>query len=60
MSHIVEIRTEVRDQLAIAAACDRLQLPAPVHGEHRLYGGTVTGLAVQLPNWRYPHPSRCY
>jgi len=54
MSHIVEIRTEVRDPLAIAAACDRLHLPAPAAGIHRLYSGTVTGLAVQLPGWRYP------
>jgi hypothetical protein len=54
MSHIVEIRTEVRDPLSVAAACDRLRLPPPVPGEHRLYSGTVTGLAVQLPDWRYP------
>jgi hypothetical protein len=54
MSHIVEIRTEVRDPLAIAAACDRLQLPAPAAGQHRLYSDSVTGLAVQLPDWRYP------
>jgi hypothetical protein len=54
MSHIVEIRTEVRDPLAIAAACDRLHLPAPVQGVHRLYGGVATGIAVQLPDWRYP------
>jgi hypothetical protein len=53
MSHIVEIRTEVRDPLAIAAACDRLQLPAPAAGEHRLYSGSAAGLAVQLPDWRY-------
>lgn len=26
MSHIVEIRTELRDPLAVAAACDWLQL----------------------------------
>ena len=54
MSHIVEIRTEVRDPLAIAAACDRLRLPAPAAGQHRLYSGSVTGLAVQFPEWRYP------
>jgi len=54
MSHIVEIKTEVRDPVAIAAACDRLQLPAPTTGAHRLYSGTVTGLAVRLSDWRYP------
>lgn len=54
MSHIVEIRTELRDPLAIAAACHRLRLPAPAAGQHRLYSGSVEGLAVQLPDWRYP------
>ena len=32
MSHIVTIRTEVRDPAAVAAACRRLGLPEPVHG----------------------------
>lgn len=30
MSHIVEIKTEVRDEAAIGAACQRLQLEAPM------------------------------
>lgn len=54
MSHVVEIQTEVRDPVAIRAACDRLALPPPVHGETRLYEGSRTGWAVQLPKWRYP------
>ena len=54
MSHIVEIKTEVRDPVAIAAACDRLRVPAPSAGAHRLYSGAVQGLAVQLEGWKYP------
>ena len=54
MSHVVEIQTEVRDPVAIRAACDRLSLPPPVYGETRLYQGSRTGWAVQLPKWRYP------
>ena len=54
MSHIVEIQTEVRDPVAIRGACQRLKLPEPVEGTHRLFGGEVTGLGVQLPDWRYP------
>jgi hypothetical protein len=54
MSHIVQIQTEVRDPIAVSSACSRLGLPQPVHGEHRLFSGPVTGLAVQLPRWRYP------
>lgn len=54
MSHIVQIKTEVRDRAAIDAACGRLQLAAPVEGTVKLFSTTVTGLAVQLPAWRYP------
>jgi hypothetical protein len=54
MSHIVEIKTEIRDAEAVQAACRRLGLPAAVQGTSKLFSGTVTGLAVQLPGWRYP------
>ena len=54
MSHIVEIKTEIRDVAAVGAACQRLRLPQPVQGTHRLFGGQVAGLGVQLPDWRYP------
>jgi hypothetical protein len=50
VSHIVEIKTEVRDATAVGSACQRLQLPQPVQGSHRLFGGDVTGLGVQLPD----------
>jgi hypothetical protein len=54
VSHIVRIKTEIRDPAAVAAACQRLHLPPPVHGTTKLYSDTATGLAVQLPGWRYP------
>ena len=54
MSHIVSIRTEIRDAAAVRAACHRLGLAEPVHGTVRLFSGEVTGLAVQLPDWQYP------
>ena len=54
MSHVVTIRTEIRDAGAVQSACQRLRLPAPVQGTHRLFTSQVTGLAVQLPEWRYP------
>ena len=53
MSHIVEIKTEIRDEQAIRAACVRLQLAAPEHKTCRLFNATVTGLCVQLPGWNY-------
>ena len=54
MSHVVEIKTEVRDEAAVKAACVRLQLPTPEHKTVRLFNATATGLCVQLPNWSYP------
>lgn len=55
MSHIVQIKTEVRDAAAVTAACGRLGLAQPVNGRHVLFSGqSADGLAVQLPGWSYP------
>ena len=54
MSHIVSIKTEVRDAGAIRAACQRLNLEQPEEGEFTLFSGKVTGVAVRLPDWTYP------
>ena len=54
MSHIVTIRTKVRDRAAIEAACRRLELPEPIQGTATLFEGEVSGLLVRLPGWVYP------
>jgi hypothetical protein len=54
LSHIVEIKTEVRDPAAVTAACERMKLEPPVHGTTRLFSGEATGLIVNLPGWRFP------
>lgn len=54
MSHIVTIRTQVRDSVAIDAACQRLNLPPATEGEAQLFSSTAHGTIVQLPDWRYP------
>ena len=54
MSHLVTIRTQIRDPAALSLACRRLGLAEPVTGTAHLYGGQATGLIVQLPGWRYP------
>jgi len=54
LSHIVEIKTEIRDEQAVRAACARLQLQVPEHKTVRLFNATATGLCVQLPQWQYP------
>lgn len=54
MSHIVTVTTQIRNPLAVAAACTRLGLAPPVQGTAQLYSGQATGLIVQLPGWTYP------
>jgi hypothetical protein len=54
LSHVVTIKTDVRDRAAIGAACQRLQLERPEEGTFRLFSGEATGIAVRLPDWRYP------
>ncbi len=54
MSHIVTIKTEIRDPAALAAACRRLGLAEPIAGTARLFSGQANGLIVNLPGWRYP------
>ncbi|MCA9069692.1 MAG: DUF1257 domain-containing protein [Planctomycetaceae bacterium] len=54
MSHIVQIQTELRDPAAVASACTRLGLPMPQHRTVDLFNGQATGLAVELPGWKYP------
>lgn len=54
MSHIVQIKTQIRDASALAAACGRLGLMAPVQGTASLFSGMASGLLVQLPGWTYP------
>jgi hypothetical protein len=54
VSHIVTIRTEVRDPDAVSAACRRLGLPGPENGTAQLFSGPATGLLVKLEGWLYP------
>lgn len=55
MSHIVQIKSELKCETSIVNACRRLGLESPVDGTHQMFGSqTATGLAVQLPNWHYP------
>jgi hypothetical protein len=54
MSHIVTIKTQLRDPDALAAACRRLGLSEPVRGKVTLFATEAEGLIVQLPGWTYP------
>jgi hypothetical protein len=54
VSHIVQIKTQVRDAVAVHAACSRLKLKPPWQGTAKLFTSSATGLVVELPEWRYP------
>jgi hypothetical protein len=54
VSHVITIRTEVRDAEAVKAACKRLGLEQPIQGTARLFSGEATGILVKLPDWLYP------
>lgn len=55
MSHLVTVKTQIRDKTAI----DRCHLPPsrlarPIVGQIKLYSAEAEGLIVQLPDWLYP------
>jgi hypothetical protein len=54
VSHLVQIHTQVRDPVAISAACRRMQLAEPMFGKAKLFNAEAVGWLVQLPDWRYP------
>ncbi len=54
MSHVVSIQTQVRDAAAVRAACQRLSLPSPNERTVTFFNDEATGLAIELPGWRYP------
>ena len=54
MSHIVSIRTEVRDRVAVERACRRLGLADLIDGEAKIYATIKRGLLVRLEDWEFP------
>jgi len=54
MSHIVQIKTEVKDEAAIRAACRRLGLEEPTVGKFNVYVVSREGVGIKLPGWSYP------
>lgn len=54
MSHIVQIKTEVRDEAAMRAACLRLKWAEPLFNNYRVYQVNRTGMGVTPPGWQYP------
>lgn len=54
MSHIVQIRTQIKDEHAVRAACARLKLAEPRQGVFKLFTTETRGLGIQLTDWVYP------
>jgi len=54
MSHLVTIRTQVRDLEAVKTACRKLGLKVPSQGKAQVFQKEVEGTIVQLPLWRFP------
>jgi len=50
----VQIQTEIRDAIALQAACRRLELAEPQEETVALFNAQATGHAVRLPDWHYP------
>lgn len=49
MSHVVTIQTQVRDPVAVAAACARLQWPAPTQKTVQLFSASGTSREPSTP-----------
>ena len=54
MSHIVTVKTEVKDEMAVRAACLRLKWAEPQYGKFKVYAVDRAGLGVTAPGWSYP------
>lgn len=53
MSHIIQVETVVKDREMFAKAARALGYTVVGEGVYQMYSGTVRGLAIQIPNWRY-------
>ena len=55
MSHVAEVRVDVKDPQALVAAARQMGVQCELNSEARLYDGTVAkGHVVHLKGWRYP------
>ena len=54
MSHTIKLEVESKNRQALIATCQRLGYRIGGESEYALYASTEIGLAVYLPDWRYP------
>lgn len=53
-SHTLKVNTKFKNADAINQAAQRMGATFLGHGKHKLFAGTVEGIGVKLPSWRYP------
>jgi hypothetical protein len=54
MSHVVNIKTELKNKASVVKACARLEWPCEVNSSTVMYDGTkVHGSIITIPNWKY-------
>lgn len=55
MSHMVKVKTSMKNKQIQAAACRRLKLDPPVQGSYRFMDGkTAEGSVIRLKGWNHP------
>lgn len=54
MSHIVKVKTTIKNNECLRLACTQVGASAPEEGTCTIYGTTYTGVYFKLPGWRYP------
>lgn len=54
MSHTVEVKIELRNKQALAAAVERLNGKVLGEGTYSFGGSQNSGFGFKLPNWRHP------
>lgn len=54
MSHIVKVKTTVRNNECLRLACVQVGASAPEEGTCLIYGTSYQGVYFKLPGWRYP------
>lgn len=54
MSQILRIKAKMKDLAVVKKVAKAKGLKITKKGEQGFYSGTISGVGIHLPNWRYP------
>lgn len=54
MSHIVKVKTQIKNNECLALACRQVGASEPQEGSCEIFGTSYNGTYFKLPGWRYP------